>query len=111
LRTSSPARRRWPKVIERTLHDVEFDDMQPLLWRPRGRAGGVLLDPHRSFGTPIEEETSIPTSALAEAVEAEGSVAAVARLYEIDRRAVDRAVRFETWQGAGNALPMRDRSP
>lgn len=83
------------KVIERSLLDVEFDDMLPLVWRPRGRSGGVLLDPRRSFGAPIEEETSIPTSALAEAVEAEGSAAAVARLYEIGRRAVDRAVRFE----------------
>lgn len=84
-------------IIERSLRDVEFEDMLPLLWRPRGRAGGVLLDPRRAFGAPIEEDTYIPTATLAEAVEAEGSAAAAARLYEIDRRAVDRAVRFETW--------------
>jgi uncharacterized protein (DUF433 family) len=89
--------REMTRIIERSLRDVEFADMQPLLWRPLGRSGGVVLDPRRSFGAPIEEQTSIPTSALAEAAEAEGSVAAAARLYEIDRRAVDRAMRFETW--------------
>lgn len=87
-------------IIERSLRDVEFVDMEPTLWRPRGQRSGVALDPRRSFGAPIEEASSIPTATIAEAVEAEGSVLAAARLFEIDRRAVERAVRFETWLAA-----------
>lgn len=84
-------------IIERSLRHVEFAGKDPALWRPLGPRAGVVLDPRRSFGAPIEEETSIPTATLARAVKAEGDPQRVAELYEIPRRAVNRAVRFEDW--------------
>jgi uncharacterized protein (DUF433 family) len=71
--------------------------MDPALWRPLGAKAGVVLDPRRSFGAPVEEGTSIPTATLAQAVKAAGSPHRVAELYEVPLRAVNRAVRFEDW--------------
>lgn len=84
-------------IIDRSLRHVEFAGMDPALWRPLGVKAGIVLDPRRSFGAPIEEETSIPTATLAQAVKAEGDPQRVAELYEISRRSVNRAVRFEDW--------------
>lgn len=84
-------------IIEQSLRDVEYDGLTPNVWRPMGRASGVVLDPSRSFGQPIEEDTAIPTATLAAAAKAEGSVARAAALYEVPRHAVSRAVKFEEW--------------
>lgn len=84
-------------IIERSLRHVEFAGMDPALWRPLGAQSGIVLDPRRSFGAPIEEETSIPTATLAQAVKVEGDPQRVAHLYEVPRRAVNRAIRFEAW--------------
>lgn len=84
-------------IIEQSLRNVEYDGIHPNAWRPLGRESGVVLDPERSFGQPIEEETAIPTATLHAAVKAEGDAQRVADLYEIPRRAVNRAVRFEEW--------------
>ena len=53
-----------------------------------------MIDPTRSFGQPISSEFGVPTIVLAEAVQAEGSVARVAALYEVDRTVVADAVRY-----------------
>lgn len=82
-------------VIEQTLHDVDFTGDLPSLWWPLGRRAGVVVDPTRSFGQPIEAETAIPTHTLALAADVESGVEEAARLYEIPPRAVRRAVRFE----------------
>lgn len=82
-------------VVERTFKHVEFDGPFPTAWWPRGKRYGVLIDPLRSFGQPIETETSVPTAALAAAVEAEGSDEAAARAWCVPVQAVRRAVRFQ----------------
>lgn len=82
-------------IVEQSLRDVEFEGMFPRLWRPSGVAGGVVLDPSRSFGQPIEESCGLPTRALAEAVESEGSIDAAAKLFEVSKRSVRRALDFE----------------
>lgn len=83
-------------IIEQTLHDIDFEGDLPHLWWPLGRRGGVVVDPARSFGQPIEVETSIPTSTLAMAAEVEGGIVEAARLYEVPHRAVKRALIFES---------------
>lgn len=55
----------------------------------------IVIDPARAFGQPIVSDVGIPTSTLADAVTAEGSVAAAARLFRAEPRAVRAAVRFE----------------
>lgn len=82
-------------VVEQSLCDVEFDGPRPRIWWPRGRSAGVLIDPLRAFGQPIERETSIPAEVLANAAVAEGSAQAAARAWTVPVPAVRRAVTFQ----------------
>jgi uncharacterized protein (DUF433 family) len=70
----------------------EFDDL--VRWWPLGKERRVVIDPRRSFGRPIVEE-GVPTAILAGSFRAEGSVAAVARWFEVPERSVEDALDFE----------------
>jgi uncharacterized protein (DUF433 family) len=83
-------------VVEQSLKGVDFDEGgTPARWWPAGKAAGVVLDPERSFGKPIDAETSVPTDALAAATVAEGSFEAAAQVWGVPVRAVRRAVAFQ----------------
>ena len=83
------------ELIERSLTNVEYDEAGiPFKWWPTGKASSVVLDPTRSFGQPIEAETSVPVDALVAASLAEGSDQAAARAWDVPLRAVRRAVAF-----------------
>lgn len=82
-------------VIEPTLKSVEFgDDGNPLLWWPRGRRGGIVVDPARAFGAPVDAASSVPTHVLAAEAQHLG-VEATADAYQVSIPAVQRALRFE----------------
>ena len=84
------------EVLERSLKNLDYDHYGvPARWWPLGRSRNVVLDPERSFGQPIEAETSVPVSALAAAAAAEGSAKAAARAWAVPVRAVNRAVAFK----------------
>lgn len=84
------------EIIARSLANLDYDDGgRPTMWWPLGRSASIVLDPARSFGQPIEAETSIPAEVLASAVEAEGSEIAAARAWDVPLRAVRRAVAFQ----------------
>ena len=70
----------------------KYDDL--VRWWPLGKDRNVIVDPKRSFGRPIVKE-GVPTGILAASVRAEGSVAAVARWFEISEDSVNDAVEFE----------------
>ena len=75
---------------------IDFSNRDtPARWWPLGRQAPIVLDPARSFGQPIVSTGGVPTIVLAEAVAAEGSIAKVARLYQVPPQAVHAAVRFE----------------
>lgn len=82
-------------IVDRSLRDVDFVGGEPTLWRHGSRRSGVVLDPARSFGQPIEVETSVPTRVLAAAAKAEGDVRQAARLWDVPVRAIARAIAFE----------------
>lgn len=86
----------FPKVIEASFLDLEFDDEKATRWFPLRNSRLVVADPERSFGQPIIDDGGVPTRRLAQAYEAEGrSVDKVARLFEIDGRSVRAALEFE----------------
>jgi uncharacterized protein (DUF433 family)/DNA-binding transcriptional MerR regulator len=65
-------------------------------WFPRREtAPNVIIHPKHSFGRPVLKDSGIPTEALAQAVQVEGSIAAAAALFEISERRVREAVSFE----------------
>jgi uncharacterized protein (DUF433 family) len=82
-------------IIERSLRNAEYDATGvPTRWWPLGKSKSVVIDPTRSFGQPIEVETSVPVEILAAAAAAEGSLEAAARAWDVPVRAVRRAVAF-----------------
>lgn len=84
------------EIIEQSLTNLEYDDSgSPSLWWPLGKSGFVVIDPARSFGQPIEADTSVPTATLAAAAKAEGSHQGAARAWGVSLRSVRRAVEFE----------------
>jgi uncharacterized protein (DUF433 family) len=82
-------------VIERTFRDLDIEADSVVRWRPFHGKQSIVIDPQRAFGQPIASQYGVPTVVLAEAVDAEGSVEAVARLYELPASVVRDAARFE----------------
>jgi len=82
-------------VIEKSFKDLDLENGIVARWRPFGGKKSIVIDPERAFGQPITDEYGVPTRALAEAVEAEGSISSVARLYEISLSTARDAVAYE----------------
>lgn len=76
---------------------VEYDPAGEIrLWRPRPEtAPHVIVHPRFAFGQPVLRESRIPTGALRDAVDAEGSAAAVADQFDLPVNQVLEAVRFD----------------
>lgn len=77
--------------------DVEFDPQGEIrFWRPRPHiAPHVIVHPKFAFGHPVLRESRIPTRALLEAADAEGSAEMVAELFEVPLKQVREAITFE----------------
>lgn len=86
-----------PIVFKSLKTGVEYDPSGDIrLWRPRPEtAPNVIVHPKFAFGKPVLRESRIPTGALRDAVEAEGSAAAVADQFDLSVKQVREAVRFE----------------
>jgi uncharacterized protein (DUF433 family) len=83
------------QAVERTFKDLDIEDDAVARWRPFGGKPTIVIDPTRAFGQPIATHYGVPTTALADAVRAEGSVERVARLFEVATPVVRDAVDFE----------------
>jgi uncharacterized protein (DUF433 family) len=85
------------RIVEPSLHDLEFDADVLARWYPLGMSRkSIVIDPGRSFGRPIVGDGGVPTETILRAVEAEeGSSERVARLYELPLGAVRDAINFE----------------
>jgi uncharacterized protein (DUF433 family) len=83
------------QVIEQSFRDLDVEGDSVVRWRPLNGKPTIVLDPKRSFGQPIAADHGIPTVVLAEAVEVEGSIPKVARLYEVPVSVVKDALNFE----------------
>ncbi len=83
------------RVVAPSLADLDFGpEGAERWWLLHGRRT-IVADPERSFGQPIVAEHGITTERVAQAVEAEGSVARVAKLYEIKPRLIRDALAYE----------------
>jgi uncharacterized protein (DUF433 family) len=84
------------QIIEQTFKDLDIEDDAVARWRPFRGKKSIVIDPGRAFGQPIASEFGVPTVALADAVEAEGSVEEVARIFDVPVAVVRDAVEFQT---------------
>lgn len=83
------------EVIDPLLKSVDFDDRgSPRLWYPAGRRVNIIVDPSRSFGQPIDGQTSVPTAILAASAGQHG-VEETAVAYDVPEASVRRAIEFE----------------
>ena len=82
-------------VVEPTFRDLDLADGSVVQWRPYKGKPSIVIDPNRSFGKPLAADYGVPTSALANALEVEGSAKRVARLFEVPVAIVNDAVAFE----------------
>jgi uncharacterized protein (DUF433 family) len=82
-------------VVERSFRDLDIEDDAVARWRPYHGRATIVVDPARAFGQPIAAKSGVPTVALADAVKAEGSIARVAKLFEVAVAVVRDAVAFE----------------
>lgn len=83
-------------IIERTFKDLDIEDDAVARWHPYNGKNTIVIDPARAFGQPVAADYGVPTVALAEAVEAEGSAERVARCYEMPVGVVRDCVKFES---------------
>lgn len=87
------------QVISKSLYrDLDYETpktLRPMRWWPLGRSKQVVIDPLRAFGAPIVEEEGVPTATLSQAYSAAQSFKDVASWYDVSRKAVRDAVRFE----------------
>ncbi|MGE6741036.1 hypothetical protein ACQKGC_12240 [Allorhizobium pseudoryzae] len=84
------------QIIEQTFKDLDIEDDAVARWRPFHGKKSIVIDPDRAFGQPIAFESGVPTVALADAVEAEGSAEEVARIFDVPVAIVRDAVQFQT---------------
>lgn len=83
------------RILDPALKYTEYDSGVPARWWPLSQRSGIVVDPQRSFGKPIDSVTGIPTQVLAAAAIAEGSVKAAAKAYLVPVQSVERAIQFE----------------
>jgi uncharacterized protein (DUF433 family) len=82
-------------IVEPSLRDLEFEASTVARWFPLGIGKrAVIIDPSRSFGRPIVR-VGVPTEVLVDAVKVEGSIEAVAALYDVPKGDVRSAIDFE----------------
>ena len=84
------------RIVEDSFKDLDFDNSSPRRWWINGRENGVVIDPDRSFGEPVDNETGIPTKILYEySLAHENNYKKVAMDYCISEQTVKRACDFE----------------
>jgi uncharacterized protein (DUF433 family) len=84
------------RIVEPSLHDLEFDADVLARWFPLGISRkSIVIDPSRAFGRPLVNDGGVPTRTIVRAVAVEGSPERVAKLYELPLPAVRDAVSFE----------------
>ena len=83
------------RVVAPSLADLDFGpDGAERWWLLHGKRT-IVADPDRAFGQPIVAGHGMTTARVAQAVKAEGSVAAVAKIYEMKPRLNRDALAYE----------------
>lgn len=83
------------RVVAPSLADLDFGpDGAERWWLLHGKRT-IVADPEHAFGQPIIAEHGMTTARVAQAVRAEGSIAAAAKIYEIKPKLIRDALAYE----------------
>ena len=84
------------EIVKPFLRDLEFDENEGFVrWWPLGKDRLVVLDPKRSFGSPIVARHGVPTEVLAKAAKASRSIAEVMHWFAVPQEEIHDAVEYE----------------
>jgi uncharacterized protein (DUF433 family) len=84
----------WTNIVNSYLiGGLEFDG--GLRWWPLKESRRVVVDPQRRFGKPILHDSAVPTRAIANAYNVNGSIDEVANWFQVDDESVRDAIEFE----------------
>lgn len=82
------------QIIEQSLKDVDYDQHTPSRWWISSRQNGIVIDPERSFGQPIDDETGIPIDVLVNAAKSSDDLQEVAISWDVNLKTLERAIMF-----------------
>lgn len=75
---------------------IEYSGTVARRWFPDSKVKSIALDPAIAFGKPHVVDAGVPTAAVYSTYLAEGKDAArTAKIFELDKRQIDAAIRFE----------------
>jgi len=74
---------------------IDYENMEAARYWPRGKKCGIVIDPQRSFGSPIDDVTGVPTHVLYEMYRAGEVTDAIAEWYQVEKEFVIAAVEYE----------------
>lgn len=86
--------REFERIVTPFLKELDFDQGVTRWW-PLGKKRLVVVDPVRNLGQPSVTYSGVPTRILAGSVATNGSIALVARWFEVQLEEVRDAVEFE----------------
>ncbi len=94
LSKKRPGQRVFKEIVNQSLHDLEYEHGQAVRWRPAS-AKSVIIDPKRSFGTPILRDYGISTSIIAEEFKIFGDARYLGKIYDVPLRLINEVIRYE----------------
>lgn len=93
---SSRGQLAWPELVADFFDTVEYsDDGVAKRWWPQGRRASIICDPRFAFGYPVVVKGHVRTDALVERFEAGESFDDIALDFDLEKKVVEDAVRFE----------------
>ena len=82
-------------IIQLFFKKLDFDkDMLASRFWPLGKDSDVVCDPHRKFGQPVLDSTSIQSEAVYRMYLADEPIDFIASIYEISKKSVTDAIKF-----------------
>jgi len=82
-------------IVRNYFVNIEFAAARAVRYWPLGQRRGIVIDPKRSFGRPIDATSGISTYVLYKMRMAGSPIDAIARWYDVPTRVVEAAIQFE----------------
>jgi uncharacterized protein (DUF433 family)/DNA-binding transcriptional MerR regulator len=76
--------------------NLEYSDLGVIRYYPLGADKGIVLDPKRSFGKPIDEASGVSTHVLYEMARTGEALQDIAKWYGVSETAVSNAIEYES---------------
>lgn len=95
LSKKRPGQKVFATIVNQSISELEYDGNSVARWRP-GKTKNIILDPSRSFGEPLLDESGISTHTLYKEFKISKSAKYLSNLYEIELRHVKQAIKFES---------------